>query len=265
VLVEGGAHTPGTVWLLLSCHESTVGPRGTEGALPGPPQDPAHVTESLEEFLQHLVGIAATAVGGDVSAGVTVVRDGHPAIVVSSDARAAQCDEVHAGLDEGPCLTAMRAGAPVLMDDLAADERNTPYRRHALGLGVRSSLSLPLAGGDHAVGVLNLYSGRAHFFGPVQLAEAARFADEISRGLHLMVRVARHVEITDQLRAALTSRTVIDQAIGIIMGQNRCDGSAAFDLLRSASQHRNAELRTVAMEIITAVGRKPPSLRSFQD
>lgn len=239
--------------------EPTAYPAGVGAA-------PAHVleelllsTEDVEDFLQQLVGIAVTTIGGEISAGVTVARDGHPATVVSSDVHAARCDEVQYGHDEGPCLTAMRGRTVILVDDLAGEERFGKYRPHAFALGVRSSLSLPLDGGDHAVGALNLYSRHAYWFGAKQRAEATRFAAEASRGLHLLVRVAHHVEITDQLRAALTSRTVIDQAIGIIMGQNRCDADAAFAVLRTASQHRNAKLRTVAAEIIVAVSHQPPS------
>ena len=51
----------------------------------------------------------------------------------------------------------------------------------------------------------------------------------------------------------------VDQAIGIIMGQNRCDADRAFDLLRAASQNRNVKLRTVAAEIVAAVSGKPPT------
>jgi AmiR/NasT family two-component response regulator len=54
------------------------------------------------------------------------------------------------------------------------------------------------------------------------------------------------------------SRTTIDQAIGVIMGQNRCDADAAFDVLRSASQHRNVKLRDVAARVIGSVQSAPP-------
>lgn len=233
---------------------------------PDPPRDAVRelqdlllATEGIEGFLQQLAGIAAAAIGNDISAGVTVARDGHPVTVASSDTHAAQCDEVQYGYNEGPCLTAMRAGTVVLIEDLAGDERFSQYRPRALALGVRSSLSMPLAGGEHAVGALNLYSRRAHAFGLAEQTEAKRFADEVSRALHLAVRLARHVEITEQLRGALVSRSVIDQAIGIIMAQNRCDAETAFAILRTASQNRNVKLREVAAEIITAVSRKPPT------
>ena len=75
-----------------------------------------------------------------------------------------------------------------------------------------------------------------------------------------VVRLAHYVEISAQLRAALTSRTVIDQSIGIIMGQNGCGTDAAFAVLRSASQNRNVRLRTVAAEIITAVSTTPSAV-----
>ena len=120
-------------------------------------------------------------------------------------------------------------------------------------------MSLPLAGGDGAVAALNLYSSRPHAFRPQEQAAAQRFADEASRTLSLALRLAHHVEIIDQLRAALTSRSVIDQAIGIIMGQNQCDDDAAFAILRAASQNRNVKLRAVAAEIVTAVGKAQPT------
>lgn len=127
------------------------------------------------------------------------------------------------------------------------------YRLSALAMGVRSVLSLPLDGGDQAVGALNLYSRSTHAFGEREQVAAQRFADEASRALSLAVRLVQHVELTEQLRAAMTSRAVIDQAMGIIMGQNRCGADEAFAVLRAASQHRNVKLRVVAQEIITSV------------
>ncbi|WP_165372685.1 GAF and ANTAR domain-containing protein [Pengzhenrongella frigida] len=233
-------------------------PAGASRHAAGELQDLVLASDNVEGFLQRLVEIAVAFLGGDISAGVTVSRYGHPVTVASSDRYASQFDEAQYGHNEGPCLTAMRSGNVVLIDDLASDERFSQYRPRALALGVRSSLSMPLDGGDHAIGALNLYSGKPHAFGPTEQGEAKRFADEASRALNLAVRFAQNVEITDQLRAALTSRTVIDQGIGIIMGQNRCDADAAFEILRTASQNRNIKLRTVAAEIVTAVGHKPP-------
>ena len=230
-----------------------------------PPRHPASELQEallaaadIEAILQQITDVAVVAIGGGIAVGITVARDGHPITVASSDGYAARLDEVQYGHDEGPCLTAMRADKNVLIDDLLAEKRFPPYRPGALALGVRSSLSLPLQGGKHAVGALNLYSRRPCAFGPLEQEKAQGFANEASRTLSLAVRLADSTEVTDQLRAALTSRTLIDQTIGIIMGQNRCDADAAFAVLRSASQNRNVKLRDVAAEIITTVSTQPP-------
>ncbi|PYF98353.1 GAF domain-containing protein [Georgenia satyanarayanai] len=218
-------------------------------------QDLLLATEDVENFLKQLVDVAAATIPAEVSAGITLARDGHPMTVASSDADAARYDEVQYGHDEGPCLASMRTGEVLVIEDLAQDERFGDYRAHALALGVRSALSLPLHGGEDAVGALNLYANHTHAFGAQQLEVGRRFADEASRALTMAVRLARHAELSAQLQAALTSRAVIDQAIGVVMGQNRCDAEEAFAILRTASQHRNVKLRTVAQEIVTAVSR----------
>ena len=61
------------------------------------------------------------------------------------------------------------------------------------------------------------------------------------------------------LQAALASRAVIDQAVGIIMGQNRCTVDEAFEVLRSISQNRNVKLRDIAADMVTAVSGQPPT------
>lgn len=60
-------------------------------------------------------------------------------------------------------------------------------------------------------------------------------------------------------RWALPSRAVIDQAIGIVMAESRCDAEQAFAALTRASNNRNRKLRDLAAEIVTRVGGRPPS------
>lgn len=237
----------------MARHDPTTASDPTESDLRDTLQDLLLGTKDVELFLQELSELAATVVRDGVHAAVTVARDGHALTVASSDAEAAQYDEVQYHRGEGPCLTSLRTGEIVLIADLAAEDRFPMYRLPALAMGVRSVLSLPLDGGDQAVGALNLYSRSTHAFGEREQVAAQRFADEASRALSLAVRLVQHVELTEQLRAAMTSRAVIDQAMGIIMGQNRCGADEAFAVLRAASQHRNVKLRVVAQEIITSV------------
>src|SRR5258705_10365939 len=80
-------------------------------------------TESIDGFLQELASLAARELGEGLSCGITLQPDGRPLTLASSGANAAQIDELQYRLDHGPCLTALRTGELVRIDDLASDQR----------------------------------------------------------------------------------------------------------------------------------------------
>ena len=59
-----------------------------------------------------------------------------------------------------------------------------------------------------------------------------------------------HQEIQD-LRLALRSRSVIDQAKGLIRAWLCCSEDEAFEALNTASQRANVKLRQMANELVT--------------
>ncbi len=237
----------------MSDHDQRATSHGTTRDPARRLQDLLLSTEAVEDFLAAFIDAASVALGDEISAGVMMDRDGHVITVACSDESAARYDEEQYRYDEGPCLSALRSAKVILVEDLAADYRFGPYRRGALALGVRSSMSLPLYGGVEPVGALNLCSRSAHGFSPAEQAEAVDFADEASRALNLVVRIAHDVEITDELHASLISRTVIDRAIGVVCAQNRCDSEDALAMLRATAAERGVELRFVAAERVAAV------------
>jgi GAF domain-containing protein len=216
-------------------------------------------TEDITGFLDQLATLTLKVVPGEVSCGITLRRDHGAFTVASSDSRASQVDEIQYGHDEGPCLHSLATGQVVVVDDLAEDDRWGGYRMPALGHGVRSSLSLPLSADGEVIGALNIYATRPRVFGPPEQLVAGRFADEASRALALAVRMAERSEMSAHLQAALASRAVIDQAMGIVMGQNRCTADEAFEVLRSISQNRNVKLRDIAAAMVTSVSGHPPT------
>jgi GAF domain-containing protein len=189
--------------------------------------------------------------------------DGRPLTVASSDLNAAQVDELQYHLDHGPCLSSLRSGEPVWIDDLADDPGWRDYAVRALAHGVRSSLSMPLFAAGRPVGALNLYSAKTGFFGEAEARLAERFAREATVAVGIAARLAAQAVLTDQLRASLASRAVIDQALGVIMAQQRCTAAEAFDVLRSASQNRNVKVRDIAAQIITSITGQPPTEPPF--
>jgi GAF domain-containing protein len=213
----------------------------------------------VDTFLDEVATLAAEIVTPAAACGITIYQHGQPVTVATSDPLAAQVDEIQYGADEGPCLDTLRFGKTVEVTNLAADPRWPRYRPHAIAHGIASSLSLPLSVNGDVVAALNLYGGRRDAFTDGERHHAETFAAQAAAALALLLRQARQSELHQQLQQAMASRSTIDQAIGILMAQQRCDAATAFDLLRRASQNRNRKLRDVAAEIITAVSGGPPA------
>ena len=215
-------------------------------------------TQSVEQFLHEMAVMAARLVGGGLSCGMTMQPSGRPVTVACSDQVAARVDEVQYELDDGPCLHAMRDGSVVRIEDTTEKVRWPEFEAQAASHGVRSCLALPLIAEGKPVGALNLYSRQASAFGAAEARRAENFAENASGALSLAMRLASHAALIEQLRSSLTSRTVIDQALGIIMAREQCNQARAFAILRSASQNSNVKLRDIAGAVVTSVTGEPP-------
>ena len=215
-------------------------------------------TESVEQFLHEMAVLAARLVSGGLSCGMTMQPNGRPRTVACSDDVAARVDEVQYELDDGPCLHAMRDGHMVRIEDTADKARWPEFETQAASHGIRSCLALPLSAEGKPVGALNLYARDASAFGAAEAQRAENFAGNASGALLLAMRLASHAALIEQLRSSLSSRTVIDQALGIIMAREHCTQDRAFAILRSASQNSNVKLRDIAGAVVTSVTGEPP-------
>ena len=214
----------------------------------------------VESFLGEVAVLAAAAVGDEVSCGITTRHDHTPVTSAASDRLAASVDEQQYGAGQGPCLEALATGLVVDVPDQESDRRWGPYRQAAIDLGVKCSLSLPLFVDGTSVGALNLYGFRApHGFEGSGRQRAEVFAAQASTALTLALRFSDQEQRSRQLVEALHSRSVIDQALGILMVEQRCDAQTAFNLLRMRSQSANRKLRDVAIEVVERASGHPVS------
>jgi GAF domain-containing protein len=220
---------------------------------------------TVDAFFEEIVRRAVGGVGPFASScGLTLDRAGQVVAVASSDPLAQRANEVQFRQQAGPSLEAIRQDHEVVVTDLAVDERWPSYQQQALEAGVRASLSMPVRVLGMSSGALNVYAPSPRRFSVGERTRVLRYAAEISGVVSIALRFAEQAKVTEHLHAALSSRTTIDQAIGVIMAQNRCDADAAFTILRMASQNRNQKLRDVAKRVIeTVTGHEPGRAPSF--
>ncbi|MET8804289.1 ANTAR domain-containing protein [Streptomyces sp. NPDC004546] len=68
----------------------------------------------------------------------------------------------------------------------------------------------------------------------------------------------------DQMKEAVVSHAVVDQAIGMVVALGRVTPDEGWEVLREVSQHTNIKLRNIA-ELILIWGRRgdiPPEVRA---
>lgn len=223
-------------------------------------QDMVLDSEDVEQFLTKLVIAAGhrMSTGSDeVLCGVTLLRDRVKTTVASNGALAQKMDEVQYAFDDGPCLRAAREGCAQYVPDFTVEERFPEYSRAIAGHGIISALGVPIPLEGEAMAALNFYSPFAEAFCESDIAAAQRFAEEVSVSLRLAVRIARLTESSADMRAAMESRTTIDLAVGVIMGQNRCSQDEAMSILKAASSARNLKVRDVAASVLQSLGQGP--------
>ncbi len=182
----------------------------------------------LEEVFSRVAAVAVEAMPGADAVSVTVLRGEHPQTLAFTADFAMDLDESQYTAGDGPCLAAARTGQDFLVTDLHTDDRWPAYSKDAVATGVFSSLSVALPLHDDSYGALNVYS--RHCGGldedSRKIAEhVAGYAAVAMTNANLCARTAR---LAEQLKEAMASRAVIEQAKGIIMGERRCSEDEAF-------------------------------------
>lgn len=221
-------------------------------------------TDTLHGFLDRLAQLTTQALPKGSSCGVTVRQDSRPVTLAAGDDWTLRVDQLQYDRGEGPCLDTLATGKVNYIVDTTTEVRWAGFCRAAHEQGVRSCLGLPLSSPSGLMGCYNFYSTWRDGFGEESRGQLEVFAGNAAGAVAVALKLADQAQLSKDLHQALTSRAVIDWAIGILMAEQRCDAGAAFDVLRRASQNRNVKLRELAAEIVTTVGGKPPEPGTFQ-
>jgi GAF domain-containing protein len=207
------------------------------------------VGRELPEVLTEIVQISRSVMPGADATSITLIRDERAFTAAFDGQIAMDADELQYERGYGPCLDAGRAGELFVVDDMAAEQRWPDYAVHAAQRGVGSSLSVPLPFQGATIGALNNYSVRPHAFGEADVALGEEVAAFVAIAVGNAEAAARATDDVLNMRRAMASRGVIEQAKGILMERYKITAEQAFTLLTHASQRNNVKLRDVAEEL----------------
>ena len=206
--------------------------------------------ESVDTTLERVASLAARTIDDCDAAGVTLFLDGKYVTAAHTDTRTLAVDNGQYERDEGPCLQAMREQKVLRFDIDEAQDRWPGFVADARANEVRSFLAAPLMLKGESIGALNLYSRKPSGFTALDDVLVALFTGQAAIALANARMYADAVRLTHQLQEAIGSRSVIEQAKGVLMAREGVDPDGAFARLKQLSQHRNVKLRDIAAAIV---------------
>jgi GAF domain-containing protein len=215
----------------------------------------------LPELLAEVAGFAVRAIPGADGAGVTLLRvdrvDNMVEALAASAPFVAEIDDIqYVTLKEGPCITAALERRTVRSGSLGGEKMWPRFGPRVGRLGIHSALSLPLLLPDQVVGAINVYAHDKDVFDAHAAELGELFAKPAAVAVHNAQILAQAMTLTAQLQTALSTRPVIDQAIGLLRGRTGRSAEDAFTQLRTISQNDHRKLADVAQQIVDEAVRR---------
>ncbi len=215
----------------------------------------------LPELLAEVAKFAVHAIPGADGAGVTLLRvdrsDNMVEALAASAPFVAQIDQIqYVTLNEGPCITAALERRTVRSGSLGGEKMWPRFGPRVGRLGVHSALSLPLLLPDQVIGAINVYAHGKDVFDERAAELGELFAKPAAVAVHNAAILSQTIALAAQLQTALSTRPVIDQAIGLLRGRSGRSAEDAFVQLRAMSQAEHRKLADVAQRLVDEAVRR---------
>ena len=205
---------------------------------------------TLVEMLTQVALMAVRAIPGADGVGLTLLEPDRDDVLVKTAEFVRAVDDIQYGIGQGPCITAADEDRTVRSGSLGGDPRWPRFGPRAGRLGVHSVLSLPLRTPGGVIGAMNVYAHARDVFDARAEELGELFAGPAAISVLNAQILAQSQRLAGQLQQALSSRPIIDQAIGILRSRSGDTAEQAFDVLRRLSQQQHIKLADVAGRLV---------------
>ena len=219
----------------------------------------------LTDMLTKVAGYAVDAIPGADGAGLTLLEDNRADTIVATAEFVRHVDDIQYAMGEGPCISAARESRTFTSGSLGGEHRWPRFGPRVARLGVHSVLSLPLVTPDGVFGAMNVYAHAKGAFDDHSVNVGELFSVPAAIAVQNAQVLAQAKRLATNLQAALASRAVIDQAMGIVMSRTGCTAPEAFERLKARSQAEHVKVSAVAQSVVDAAVRRARSRRAPDD
>lgn len=207
---------------------------------------------TVEEALERVVTTADALFGVDGTALMLIDSDQALRNLAVSDARATLLEELQAEHGEGPGIDAFEDKQPVGAGDLSTDDRWPAFAPAASEGGLLAVLASPIPYSDHAVGVVAVLAGQAHPWTEAEHEAIVAFTELVALLILNAMEASERGKLAGELQLALSSRVVIEQAKGVLVGRHGLTTRQAFERLRRQARDQRRSLSEVARAVVSA-------------
>ena len=224
------------------------------------PQDVRHALNELgrlrfgemrvDEAMHQIVQTTHTIFSVDGAGLMLADGEHHLRNAAVSDVRVRHLEELQIRHQEGPCIAAFEDKVLVGAEDLVSDSRWPLFSQAAVERGVRAVLASPIPYNQDAVGVVAVLSQQRHpWSGEAELALLA-FTDLAALLIASMMMGEQQTALAVQLQSALNSRAIIEQAKGVLIGQQGLSAQLAYERIRAQARAERRKVSAVAAELV---------------
>ena len=212
-------------------------------------------TMSVEDAIREVVH--TTHAMFDVDGAGLLLADAEQRLcnVAASDDRFAHLEELQIRHQEGPCIDAYDNKELVSAVDLAQDERWPAFSQAAVQRRVRAVLASPIPYNQDAAGVVAVLSEQRRPWSAEGELALLAFTDLAALLIASMMQGEQQSEMAAQLQGALNSRQVIEQAKGVLIGQQGLAPRGAYEQLRNRARSERRKLSEVCAEVVAGAVR----------
>jgi GAF domain-containing protein len=209
----------------------------------------------VEDAMHEIVQTTHTIFGVDGAGLMLADENHHLRNAAVSDERFIHLEDLQIRHQEGPCISAFDTKELVGAQDLAEDPRWPDFSKAAVARGMRAVLASPLPYNQDAVGVVAVLSQERRPWSPEMELALLAFTDLAALLIASMMQGQQQSELAGQLQGALNSRAVIEQAKGVLMGQQGLSAHAAYLQLREQARAQRRKLVAVCADVVRGAAR----------
>ena len=204
------------------------------------------------DLLHTLVEACATLLSASAAGIMLADSSGQLALVASTSEKSRLVELMQLSSGNGPCVESFTTGAVYVLPNIETVKDAWPeFYQEATAQEFHAVHAVPLRLRGDVLGTLNLFLDHTGSLTADDASVAQGLADVATIGI-LHERAARENQLTQkQLKSALNSRVVIEQAKGVIAQIHDVDMDTAFNTLRQYARSNSLTLRDVADGVVS--------------